>query len=451
MSASWISEAAVVDWLVKSTALIALAWIAAWGARKFKASAALRHLLWLLAMGSAIALPLLAMLTPVRLAVLPALFEPTIAQKTGAPAPVAWTFVDAMLAVYACVAALFVLRIVIGQWRLNTVWRRSLQVDSIQRQADTLAEVIGLARAAAVRVADHASAPMTWGFLRAKIVLPAEAVGWPMAQRRLVLMHELAHVARADSFTQLLTSVALALSWFQPALWFAAARMRREQEHACDDRVLLAGASPDAYARTLLDVAAGRFGGVTPAAVMMAAPSQLEARLTAIIAERPRVISCAGAAVAMTGACIVLAAAAIAAPAPKTPRVPAVAPVAPISIASPEAQLLGASDATPAAPVAPVTPVARTMRTPSVTRAPRVHVTAPTAPTPSSFVTPVAAPAPVAHLATVIAPTAPTLAVAPTPSVPPTAVVAPTPVTPVTPVTPAGPPTYHRAPRARSP
>ena len=96
---------------------------------------------------------------------------------------------------------------------------------------------------------------MTWGTLRPRILLPAEAAGWTDERRRIVLLHELAHIARRDSFSRSVAAIICALYWAHPAIWYAARRMRLEQEHACDDLVLSLGAKASLYARNLLDVA----------------------------------------------------------------------------------------------------------------------------------------------------------------------------------------------------
>ena len=105
-----------------------------------------------------------------------------------------------------------------------------------------------------------------------------------------MLLHELAHVSRHDSFSRSAAAMVCALYWFQPVIWYAARRMRLEQEHACDDLVLSLGAAARAYARDLLEVA-GAFRPpplVAGLSVAMARNSELERRLTAIIRRGPR-------------------------------------------------------------------------------------------------------------------------------------------------------------------
>ena len=128
------------------------------------------------------------------------------------------------------------------------------------------------------------SMPMAWGLLRPAVVLPEDAEGWSVEQRRAVLTHELGHVKRHDCLTQALAQAACAVYWFHPLAWIAAWRLRVERERACDDLVLRAGASGPDYADHLLQLARGARARAGPAwALAMARPSQLEGRLLAIL------------------------------------------------------------------------------------------------------------------------------------------------------------------------
>jgi TonB family protein len=123
------------------------------------------------------------------------------------------------------------------------LWNRS-------RKLERFGEMAGVE----VRLAP-VSTPFVWGWLRPVVLLPLDAGEWPAERRRLALTHELAHVKRRDNWTALLALFAQALYWFHPLVWWLAARLREQQELACDDRVLASGAEPGAYAEFLVEMA----------------------------------------------------------------------------------------------------------------------------------------------------------------------------------------------------
>jgi TonB family protein len=91
--------------------------------------------------------------------------------------------------------------------------------------------------------------------LRPVILLPSAARDWHEPRLRAVLLHETAHVVRRDCLAKYVAQASRAFLWWNPLAWMMAARLDREQELACDDAVLSAGVSADAYAKALLDVA----------------------------------------------------------------------------------------------------------------------------------------------------------------------------------------------------
>ena len=78
----------------------------------------------------------------------------------------------------------------------------------------------------------------TWGLLRPSVLLPAHAREWSDDRIRIVLCHELAHIRRNDWFVQIAAEALRSLFWFNPLIWIACTRLRRESEQACDDVVL---------------------------------------------------------------------------------------------------------------------------------------------------------------------------------------------------------------------
>jgi len=280
-----LASAALI--VAKSTLLLCAAAVAAHALRR--GSAAVRHLVWCLALGAAMALPALALVVPGWKPAFLAVLRPAGTAWGGVPAalpPV--SLAPALAAVWAAGAAVVLARLALG---LRAARRLARHAEVVEDPAWTgLLERLGRAmeidRPVALLRSDEAAMPLTWGALRPAILLPAEADAWPEERRRVVLLHELAHVARRDCLVQTLAAVCCAAYWFHPGAWWAARKMREEREQACDDRVLAAGARASDYAGHLLDVARAYRAPLCAAAVAMAAPSQLEGRVRAVLEPR---------------------------------------------------------------------------------------------------------------------------------------------------------------------
>ena len=291
MSAAWLTDAPdTLGLLVRATLLLGLAWAAAAALRTAGASASTRHIAWLLGIAALLALPLIWWLAPaLPLPILRAeaaapvavpLQLPTMPGPAAADSPDYWV---SLLLAYAVGAALLLLRIAIFRGMLSRLWRSAEPACGAVWEGlmARVSREMGLRQPVELRIAQGSTMPMTWGTLAPKVLLPIEAQTWPLERRRLVLLHELAHVARRDSLSRSAASLACALYWFHPGAWFAARQMRLEQEHAADDRVLTIGASPRTYALSLVDLAR-RIDDRSGHAAAMAGMQQLERRLVSI-------------------------------------------------------------------------------------------------------------------------------------------------------------------------
>ncbi|MEM1124159.1 MAG: M56 family metallopeptidase, partial [Bacteroidota bacterium] len=128
--------------------------------------------------------------------------------------------------------------------------------------------------------------PMTWGFGRAKILLPTSALNWSAETLETVFIHELAHIQRRDYGIHILSLVSASFYWFHPMVWWMKKRQILEREKACDEKVLQLGMTNDHYAQQLVNVA--RFlsqpsTNATQYALPMAQVSQLKQRVLAIL------------------------------------------------------------------------------------------------------------------------------------------------------------------------
>ena len=120
--------------------------------------------------------------------------------------------------------------------------------DAVRR----LSARLGLRRRVSVLRSPRVAGPLTLGWLRPAILLPASTLsGLDPRQLELVLAHELAHVRRHDYLVNLLQSVAEILLFFHPAAWWLSRRIREEREMCCDDVAVATCGDPVSLARAL--------------------------------------------------------------------------------------------------------------------------------------------------------------------------------------------------------
>ena len=271
-----------------------------------RASAALRHRVWALAIGCGLALPLLqfaiALLpeapaggsaaTWPTVPFLPAadsfggsVFSLTVHAMPGPFWTMAWTRWAPWL--WLAGAAFSALRLGaggLGLWRMSRrsrACRDARMVGAMQRCARHL----GIRRQVRLRVLEGSTMPCTWGWRRPVVLLPAGCAKWPEGRRNVVLRHELAHIQRLDWPMGILAEVARAVYWFHPLAWAAVRNLRRESEHACDDAVLAAGEDAARYAGELLHLVRGadRSSRLLSTALAVAQSYNLTRRITAML------------------------------------------------------------------------------------------------------------------------------------------------------------------------
>ena len=179
--------------------------------------------------------------------------------------------------------ALFLLaRLIVG---IGAVWHLSARSNSFSGSTPHVHP--DWKRPVSVRQSDTVTVPMVWGLVRPVILLPADADEWEPERRRAVLLHELAHIQRQDWLIQTIAQITCAVYWFNPLIWLAARRMQAEMEQACDDHVLNSGYQSTDYAQHLIDIVRNIkvTGTATRSAVAMARPSKIEGRLRTVLAE----------------------------------------------------------------------------------------------------------------------------------------------------------------------
>ncbi|WP_010585806.1 M56 family metallopeptidase [Schlesneria paludicola] len=98
----------------------------------------------------------------------------------------------------------------------------------------------GVSRPVRVIVSNEVSAPSVWGIIRPTIILPREVIlSLSSPQLQWVLLHELAHIHRADLLVVACQRLVAAIHFFNPAIWIANRMIHRLREYVCDDLAIL--------------------------------------------------------------------------------------------------------------------------------------------------------------------------------------------------------------------
>jgi beta-lactamase regulating signal transducer with metallopeptidase domain len=305
------STVSIAFWMIAKTTALLVAAAAAQYTFLRRASAATRHLVWLLALTGVLVLPVLSVVVPqwrIPVDVAPDAIgaAPTVSLASAVqvlprieanitvdpppspamPAPERMSPMGIAAAVYAAGVFVLLFRLVIDLL-YGRRFARDAQAIEDPEWTSLLAGCADRMRVTSpVRLlrSRQRNVPLTFGTRRPSIVIPSIADTWSIDRRRAVLLHELAHVARFDCLTQTVGVAACAVSWFHPMVWWVARRLGTERELACDDRVIAAGTEPRDYAGHLLEIAYSFGAHRAPAlAVTMARPRQLESRMLAAL------------------------------------------------------------------------------------------------------------------------------------------------------------------------
>lgn len=131
-------------------------------------------------------------------------------------------------------------------WQPDAAWQRKLF--SLQKK-------LAISQRVRLLISGNVQEPLTMGFLRPVILIPASLLSnLPPDQIEAILLHELAHIRRADYIVNLLLSIVEILFFYHPAYWWIARQIKLEREHCCDDQVLKKSSDQITYAQALIAV-----------------------------------------------------------------------------------------------------------------------------------------------------------------------------------------------------
>ena len=296
-----LSASSVLLVLAKATLIVSLALVAVRIARRTSASG--RHLLLVTGFAVLLALPATAVLIPPVMVSIPNSSQVTVPTtealipvrhtphlegpppiKTKAVSPVRISMLALFGAAWALGVLVSLVPVAMTPWHLRQLRRTARFWPQGDALARALAADTGITRPVAVLLDEGVNSPITCGLIRPAIILPAEAPRWSDEEIQRAMIHEWAHIRRADWPVHLATRVVCAVYWFHPLVWVAWRRLCLEAERACDDAVLQM-AERTAYAQQLITLARRHVTSRAVPVLSMAGRSDLSARVCAVLDE----------------------------------------------------------------------------------------------------------------------------------------------------------------------
>lgn len=133
---------------------------------------------------------------------------------------------------------------------------------------------------ATIATSEEVPGPVTFGFLRPIILLPAR---W--RENEHVLYHELIHVRRGDWLFMAAEELLRAVLWFHPLVWYAIGQIQLAREQVVDLEVVKLTRSREQYLETLLAIAAARSGLDLAPAPLFLRKRHLQKRVASLMKE----------------------------------------------------------------------------------------------------------------------------------------------------------------------
>ncbi|WP_296704066.1 M56 family metallopeptidase [Algoriphagus sp.] len=154
-------------------------------------------------------------------------------------------------------ALLFMFRLVNSLSEIRILRKSSfVNLDSnLDHLVKKLGSKIGISKKVQLRITDYGLSPITFGFLKPVILIPA-ALLFQLSPTQLeaIIAHELAHVKRNDYLANLLQSVLEVVFFYHPCFWWMSQTVKELRENASDDLAVSAGVSAKELAFGLAEV-----------------------------------------------------------------------------------------------------------------------------------------------------------------------------------------------------
>ena len=170
-------------------------------------------------------------------------------------------------------------------------------------ELDELKKLVGIRDNAKIQIRSGADSTFLT-FMGGQYVIALED-GYTQEERRRVLAHELTHLAHGDLIYNLISAFFLAAFWWNPVIWLAFRRFRRDMEVYCDYDAARKTGDKKGYAETLVRAAAGTERFILGTTSFIGGEKEISARVKALAAfKKPKTWIAVLAALALLCACV---------------------------------------------------------------------------------------------------------------------------------------------------
>lgn len=180
----------------------------------------------------------------------------------SAPRPINWQewitpWISNLALVWIIGVTWLCLRHAVGWQRIRGWRRRGAEPEAdLWAQFGSIVARCGIRGKVALKVSGEVLVPVLTGFLRPMVLLPARLLsGLTAAETEAIFAHELAHLARRDTWINLVQVLLETILFYHPAIRWMSRRAREERELATDDLALHFGPQRHVYARALVRIA----------------------------------------------------------------------------------------------------------------------------------------------------------------------------------------------------
>jgi TonB family protein len=172
----------------------------------------------------------------------------------------------------------FLIRLVwlgVGFWRLSRYRRRSCPLHPAPSWSVE----------ASLQISPDVVSPVTFGWRRPVVLLPARFPSLEPTAQEAILCHEVLHVRRRDWLFMVAEELVRALFWFHPAIWWLLSEIGLAREQAVDREVIEITRQRDEYMDALLAIAGARHHLDLAPAPLFLRKRHLKQRVVSILKE----------------------------------------------------------------------------------------------------------------------------------------------------------------------